>query len=253
MIRINLSPSLKRKVSQNQTRAITAVQMVVPSTKVSRGSIYAVAMLIGWIAIGGVAYVLQSGVTQDTARLASQTATLVKDAKDINDKINEEDLQARFNRFEELTAAVAALETKRRTPVYVYHELTNILTTGKQPSMIELEQLKRVNLDPQARLDLDWDANSVWLSTMKEEENGVLEITGGTRDPDDLSEFVKRLRASARFARISHPEFELELAKDKDKGSTKAPPTTVKKELKPGESPHDYYKFQLTAQVRYWD
>jgi Tfp pilus assembly protein PilN len=244
MIRINLSPSIKRKVAQ--TRAVTAVQMVVPSTKVSRGSIYAVAMLLGWVAIGVVAYLLQSGVTEDATRLTAQTATLVKDAKDINDKINEEDLQARFNRYEELTAAVAALETKRRTPVYVYHELTNILTTGKQPTMIELEQLKRVNLDPQARLDLDWDANSVWLKSLVEEENGVLEIAGGTRDPDDLSEFVKRLRASARFSRVSHPEFELEEVKETSSSS-------AKKELKPGESNHNYYTFELTAQVRYWD
>jgi Tfp pilus assembly protein PilN len=247
MIRINLSPSIKRKaVGTTQTRAITAVARAVPSTKVSRGSIYAVAMLLGWVAIGVVAFLVQTGVTDDAARLTAQTATLVKDAKDINDKINEEDLQARFNRYEELTAAVAALETKRRTPVYVYYELANILTTGKQPTIIEMEQLKRVSLDPQARLDLDWDAQSVWLSTMVEEENGVLEITGGTRDPDDLSEFVKRLRASARFSRVSHPEFELEEVKQPGSNATK-------KDLKPGDSIHNFYTFELTAQVRYWD
>jgi Tfp pilus assembly protein PilN len=247
MIRINLSPSIKRKaVGTTQTRAITAVARAVPSTKVSRGSIYAVAMLLGWVAIGVVAFLVQTGVTDDAARLTAQTATLVKDAKDINDKINEEDLQARFNRYEELTAAVAALETKRRTPVYVYYELANILTTGKQPTIIEMEQLKRVSLDPQARLDLDWDAQSVWLSTMVEEENGVLEITGGTRDPDDLSEFVKRLRASARFSRVSHPEFELEEVKQPGSNATK-------QDLKPGDSTHNFYTFELTAQVRYWD
>jgi Tfp pilus assembly protein PilN len=245
MIRINLSPNVKRKVA-SPTRAVTAVHAVMPSTKVSRGSIYAVVMLLGWVAIGVVAYLLQTGVTEDTARLSAQTATLVKDAKEINDKIDEEGLQARKNYGEEVTKAVEALETKRHTPVYVYHELTNILTTGKQPSMIELEQRKRVDIDPQARLALDWDANSVWLETLVEEENGVLEITGGARDPDDLSEFVKRLRASARFARVSHPEFELEEVKQPSSGSTK-------KELKPGESIHNYYTFELTAQVRYWD
>jgi hypothetical protein len=242
MIRINLSPSLKRKVTQ--TRAITAVQMVVPTTKASRGSIYAILMLLGWVAIGVVLYMLQSGVAEDTQRLAIQTAVLVKDAKEINEKINEEDLQARFNRHEELTAAVAALETKRRTPVYVYHELTNILTTGKQPSMIELEQRRRIDLDAQARLKLDWDAQSVWLKSMVEEDNGVLAITGGARDPDDLSEFVKRIRSSARFARVSHPKFKLEEVKSSSSG---------KKVLKPGDSLHDYYSFELTAQVRYWD
>lgn len=245
MIRINLSPSAKRKVASS-TRAVTAVHAVMPSTKVSRGGIYAIVMLLGWVAIGVVAYLLQTGVTEDTTRLTAQTATLVKDAKEINDKIDEEGLQARKNHGEEVTKAIETLKTKRHTPVYVYHELTNILTTGKQPSMIELEQLKRVNIDPQARLDLDWDANSVWLESLVEEENGVLEISGGARDPDDLSEFVKRLRASARFARVSHPEFELEEVKPTSSGS--AP-----KVLKPGDSPHNYYNFELTAQVRYWD
>src|SRR5690606_22567316 len=117
----------------------------------------------GWIAIGVVAFMLQRGVSEDVQRLTGQTATLVNDAKQINQQINEEDLQARFNRHEELTAAIALLKTKRRTPVYVYHELVNILTTGRQPSMNELEQRKRVAIDPQARLDLDWDANSIWL------------------------------------------------------------------------------------------
>ncbi len=220
--------------------------MVVPSTKVSRGSIYAVAMLLGWIALGVIAFLVQTGVAEDAARVNAQAATLIKDAKEINDQINEEELQARFNRHEELTAAIALLKTKRRTPVYVYHELANILTTGKQPSMNELEQRKRVAIDPQARLDLDWDANSVWLSSMAEEDSGVLEIKGGTRDPDDLSEFVKRLRASARFARISHPEYKLEEVKQTSGSATK-------RELRPGESHTNYYTFELTAQVRYWD
>lgn len=242
MIRINLSPTAKRKLA-SPTRAVTAVHAVMPSTKVSRGGIYAIVMLLGWVAIGVVAWLLQTGVTEDTARLQGQSAALSKQAKDINDQIDEEGLQARRNYEEEVTKAVEMLETKRHTPVYVYHELANILSTGKQPSMIEIEQLRRVNIDPQARLDLDWDARSVWLRSMVEGENGVLEITGGARDPDDLSEFVKRLRASARFARVSHPEFKREEVKS----------SSGKKEIKPGESLHDYFTFELTAQVRYWD
>lgn len=242
MIRINLAPNIKRKTPQ--ASRLTGMSKALPSTNVSRGSIYAIVMLLGWVAIGVVVYLIQSGVAEDTTRINAEAAALNKEAQDINLKINEEDLQARFNRYEELTAAVAQLETKRRTPVYVYHEITNILTTGKQPAFNELEQRKREALDPQARLDLDWDANSVWLRSMVEEENGVLEITGGARDPDDLSEFVKRLRSSARFSRVSHPEFELEEVKAAG---------TAKKDLKPGDSRHDYYQFELTAQVRYWD
>ncbi|PRQ04789.1 PilN domain-containing protein [Enhygromyxa salina] len=244
MIRINLSPTVKRK--PQSTRAITAVQMVVPSTNVSKGSIYAVLMLVGWVGVGVGAWVLQSGVVEDTERLKAKASVLVEDTRAINEKIDEEDLQARFNRYEELTAAAEALQQKRRTPVYVYHELTNVLTTGRMPDIDEAEQRKRVALDPQARLALDWDANAVWLTSMQQDGDNLLQITGSARDPDDLSEFVKRLRASARFARVSHPEFALEEV---------TPPTTsgAPKPLRPGEALHNHYTFELNAQVRYWD
>jgi len=245
MIRINLSPSVKRKAQQH-TRAITAVHMVVPTTKLSRGGIYAVVMLVGWVGVGVVALLLQRGVEDDMARLKAKADALSADAKTINDKINNQDLDAQAQRVDELTAAIEALETKRRTPVYVYHELGNILTPGKGPDVDEAEQRKRAFLDPQARLDPDWDANAVWLKSMVEEDNNVLEITGGVRDPDDLSEFVKRLRASDRFDRITHPRFAFEEVKQTTSASTP-------KEPKPGESNRNHYSFQLTAQVKYWD
>jgi len=246
MIRINLSPAAATKRKNQANRATRGLPVAMPSTQVSKGSIYAILMLLGWVGIGVIAWLLQNSVAEDTARLKNNAATLAQQTKDINEKIDEEDLQARFNRYEELTAAAEALQKKRRTPVYVYHELANILTTGKQPDIDEAEQRRRVDLDAQARLDLDWDAQSVWLMSMEEESDDVLEITGGMRDPDDLSEFVKRLRASARFARISHPEFEFEEVK-KTKGPVEF------KELKPGESIYDHYTFELTAEVRYWD
>ena len=241
MIRVNLSPTAKRKT--HHTRAITSVQMVLPSASVSKGSIYGLAMLLGWIALGVVGWFVLGGVTEETTRLTAKANKLNEDAAEINAQIDEEGLQARFNRYEELSAAVDVLQKKRRTPVYVYHELTNVLTTGEMPDIDEAEQRKRVNLDPQARLDLDWDAQAVWLHSMQEDENSVLEITGGARDPDDLSEFVKRLRASARFARVSHPEFKFEEVED----------AASDKEPKPGKPDHDHYTFELTARVRYWD
>lgn len=244
MIRINLSPTAKRKVQS--TRALTGVSLALPATDVSKGSIYAVVMLVGWIGVGVVAWMLQSNVEEDIARIKNKTAKIAADVREIEAKIDEEDLQARFNRYEELTAAAEALQKKRRTPVYVYNELANVLTTGKMPDIDEAEQRKRVASDPQARLDLDWDANSVWIASMEEESSDVLEITGGARDPDDLSEFVKRLRASARFARISHPEYEYEVVDDRNQ-------TRAYEKMQPGDSPHNYYTFELTAQVRYWD
>ena len=244
MIRINLSPTAKRTAASTKTTAMPTLAL--PSTQVSKGSIYAILMLVGWIGVGAIAYFLQNSVREDETRLKAKAAKLNADTKAINEKIDEEDLQARFNRYEELTRAAEALQKKRRTPVYVYNELANVLTTGKQPDIDEAEQRRRVDLDAQARLDLDWDAQAVWLSTMEEESPDVLEITGGTRDPDDLSEFVKRLRASARFARVSHPEYNF---KEVDQNNR----VKAYDELRPGDSLFNYYTFELTAQVKYWD
>jgi Tfp pilus assembly protein PilN len=242
MIRINLSPSVAAKRKVTQTRAVTAVHFV-PTGKSSRGSLIAVGMLGGWVAIGVVAYLLQSGVQDDQARLQAKAIALAGDATKIKEKVDEEGLQARRNRSEELTVAIEALETKRRTPIYVYHELGNILTTGKQPDIDEVEQRKRVAIDSQARLDENWDARAVWLLSMRDDGNNVLEISGAARDPDDLSEFVKRLRASARFARVSHPTFRLEEVKA----------SSSQRGSEPGRPTRHHYSFELTAQVRYWD
>ncbi|EDM74729.1 hypothetical protein PPSIR1_35437 [Plesiocystis pacifica SIR-1] len=245
MIRINLSPTAKRRGASSRTGG--AVGSIVPTTDVSKGSLILVGMLAGWIGVGVIGYFMLQSVKADAAALKRKAAKIDKEAKDINAQIDEEGLQARYNRYEELKAAKEALEKKRRTPVFVFYELANILTTGEMPDVDEAEQRRREALDPQSRLDPSWEANSVWLAKLDEDDNNVLKIIGGARDPDDLSEFVKRLRASARFATVSHPEYALE--EYKDKGTTSG----SDKPLKPGETNFDYYTFEMTAQVAYWD
>lgn len=247
MIRINLSPQLRRRPTAGKSKAkATVVSSVLPTTQVSRGSIIAVAMMLGWVALGVVGWLLIGNIDQDTARLKGETTKLAADAKVLTDQIHEEELQARSDRYDQLKAAKERVETKRRTPVFVLHEVTNVMTTGRGPDKDEAEYRRQVDRDPQAKLDEGWDATSVWLASVVESENGVLELTGGARDPDDLSEFVKRLRASARFERVSHPEFKLEEVKPTSGTSTTA-------ELQPGKINQSFYTFELTAQVRYWD
>jgi Tfp pilus assembly protein PilN len=244
MIRINLNPAKSRKAPVKGSKTTTVVARALPTTQVSRGSIIGVALLLGWVALGVVGWLLIGNLEQDTERLKGETNKLAAEAKAITDKINEEELQARSDRYEQLKAAKELVETKRRSPVFVLHEIANVLTTGRGPDKDEAEYRRLIERDPQAKLDEGWDATSVWLASVVESENGVLEIKGGARDPDDLSEFVKRLRASARFERVSHPEFELEEVK---------PAGNAQPKLEPGKLDRDYYTFELTAKVRYWD
>lgn len=244
MIRINLSPSLHQRAKPGRAKTTTVVASVLPTTQVSRGSIIAVAMMLGWIALGVVGWLLIGNVGKDTERLKAEAGKLAVDVKALTDQIHEEELQARSDRYEQLKAAKERVETKRRTPVFVLHEVTNVMTTGRGPDKDEAEYRRLIDRDPQAKLDEGWDATSVWLASVIESDNGVLEITGGARDPDDLSEFVKRLRASARFERVSHPEFKLEEVK---------PTTGTPQPIQPGKLDRNFYTFELTAQVRYWD
>jgi Tfp pilus assembly protein PilN len=248
MIRINLSPQLRRRpvAGKSKSKNTTVVASVLPTTQVSRGSVIAVAMMLGWVALGVVGWLLIGNIDQDTVVLKGETNKLSADVKALTDQIHEEELQARSDRYEQLKAAKERVETKRRTPVYVLHEVTNVMTTGRGPDKDEAEYRRQVDRDPQAKLDEGWDATSVWLASVVESENGVLELTGGARDPDDLSEFVKRLRASARFERVSHPEFKLEEVKPTAGTSSTTPP-------QPGKIDQSFYTFELTAQVRYWD
>ena len=240
MIRINLASTARPRTP---SRTGAAVQKALPSMDVSKGSVIAIAMLVGWVGLGVLGFLLLRSVQDEADQLGGQAQRVSAEAETINQDIDEEGLQARFQHYEELKTAAEALQKKRRTPVFVYHELANILSPGKLPDIDEAEQRRRVDLDAQARLDIDWDAHSVWLRSLEESEPGLLDISGGARDPNDISEFVKRLRASARFARVTHPEFALEEVRDDraDRGG------------EPGRHDQDYYTFELSAQVRYWD
>lgn len=243
MIRINLHPSTQKRATPSKPKALAGLAL--PTTQVSRGSVLAVALLLGWVALGVVGWLLYSNVQEEVETLKADAAKVANEAKELSGKTNLAELEEAAARLEQLNAAVDLLETKRRTPIYVLHELATVLTTGKTPIMDEAAYRQRVNLDRQAELDPNWDATSVWLTEIVEAENGVLEITGGTRDPDDLSEFVKRLRASARIDRVSHPEFKLQAQKQAGGTNPRDP--------KPGAIDQDFYTFELTVQVGYWD
>ena len=163
-------------------------------------------MMIGWLLVGGGLYYTLDQKQQETAALKQESARTKAEIKRIKEQIDEEYLQAVKARYEQLKTAIEKLEAEKRTPMFVMNEMMNVLTQGKMPDIDEEEQRKRTTLDPDAELNPAWDATSVWISDFA--ENGaVITLTGGARDASDLSEFLKRLRASSRFTDVSHPEY----------------------------------------------
>ncbi len=232
MIRINLLPS-KRKAAKAGKKA----SKVSVGGSASTGQFVLLGMVVGWIALGAVGYWLILREEEAATQIRAETNTVNERVKEIRELIDEEKLQALKDRVTQLRTAIEKLKAQRKTPAPVMNEIANILTTGKMPDIDEEEQRKRENEDPKAKLNQSWDANSVWVDDMVETKGGVLEIAGGARDPADLSEFVKRLRSSRRFGRVSHPEYT-----DSQK--------KARKDLEQGLT---FITFKLTVKVRYWD
>lgn len=204
MIRINLLPTKKKAARAGGSRRTSG------EGSANAGQLWVLGWLVGWLLIGGAGYWLLSMEEDAAAAMRTQAAAKAKEAETIKKDIDEEGLEASKKELETQEAILKKVETKRRSPVYVLYELAMILTDdkdggGPDEDKEKLRQLEKS--DPRARPNPLWDPTGLWL-TKVEEEGGSLVIEGGARDATDLSEFTRRLRVSARFGKVSHPNFE---------------------------------------------
>ncbi len=226
MIRINLLPTKKKAA-----RAAAAGRG--PG---GAGQWWVLGWLVGWVLVGGAAWWLLGMEEDAAAAMREQAAAKTRAAEEIKQDIDEEGLEARKAELAQVEAAIDKLETKRRTPVYVMYELSMILTDAKEGGGpdVDQERLRQiVKSDPQAEINTLWDPTGLWL-TKVEEKGGQLVMEGGARDATDLSEFTRRLRASARFDRLSHPNFE-------------------RVDTKGGDEGEQHLTWKLEVAVRRWD
>lgn len=231
MIRINLLPSKKK--AARATAAVASLSG--DGAGGGAGQYWALGMLIGWLLVGGAGYWLLTMEEDAAAAMRTQAAAKNRKAEEIKQDIDEEGLEASKKQLEAQEAIIEKVETKRRTPVYVMYELAMILTDAKDgggPDVDKEKEAQLVKADPQAKPNPLWDPTGLWL-TKVEEKGGVLVIEGGARDATDLSEFVRRLRVSARFGRVSHPDFE--------RSSTNR------------DDDEQHLTWKLDVSVRYWD
>jgi Tfp pilus assembly protein PilN len=197
MIRINLLPT-KRKAARAVPAARTAAQ------------VWLLAMLLVWGALAVTGHWLSTLEEESVQTLRNQAAAKTKQAEQISNEIDEAGLEARKRELEQLKAARDKLESKRRTPVHVMYELAMILTDSKEGGGPDIDEEKKRQLkreDPSNELNERWDPNGLWIKTVTE-KGGSLLIEGASRDATDLAEFTRRLRVSARFGRIKHPDFQ---------------------------------------------
>jgi len=90
-------------------------------------------------------------------------------------------------------------------PAHVLHELGEILTANRYPTMTE-DMAKRTGAgpdsDPNKRFQSEWDPSHVWLSGFTD-TGGQFKLEGGAQSESDVTQLAKRLAASVYFADVT--------------------------------------------------
>lgn len=100
--------------------------------------------------------------------------------------------------------SIKRLLSAKVVPANVLHELGEILTPAKLPTMTT-EMIKRtgsgVEADPNKQFEATWDASRVWLSGFADSA-GQFRLEGGAQTESDITQLAKRLAASVYFADV---------------------------------------------------
>lgn len=115
------------------------------------------------------------------------------------------ELKKATDEADERYRAIRRLISAKVVPAHVLHELGEILSANKYPTMTE-DMAKRTGTgpdsDPNKRFQPDWDASHVWLSGFSDNA-GVFKLEGGAQSENDVAQLAKRLAASVYFADVA--------------------------------------------------
>jgi Tfp pilus assembly protein PilN len=163
-----------------------------------------------------------SGLSEANRQLQSDIQSKTKQLEGYAKlKTEADEADARYRSIRRLLSA-------KVVPAHVLHELGEILTASKYPTMTE-DMTKRSASDPNKRFQADWDASHIWLSAFSD-TGGVFKLEGGAQSESDITQLAKRLDASVYFADVV--------------------PTAAER-VADTPSGANYYKFTLTGKVAY--
>jgi Tfp pilus assembly protein PilN len=191
MIKINLLPQKRPK---KRVAAEGATQPL----------LYGVAALV----IAGVAVAMLVD-RPHRARLAELNAANQQLQNEIQSKnkqlVGYAELKKAADEADERYRSIQRLLAAKVVPAHVLHELGEILSTNKYPTMTE-DMAKRTGSgpesDPNKRFQADWDASHVWMSAFSD-SGGEFKLEGGAQSESDVTQLAKRLGASAYFLDVT--------------------------------------------------
>jgi type IV pilus assembly protein PilN len=184
MVRVNLLPE-KRQVKQRTTSEPGQAWVL---------AVFAVILLevLGLIAVQAVknkelaaAVVVNGGIQGQIDSINSQIA-------------DQAQIKAQLQTLRDRESAIQKLQSGRTGPTNIMMELARILTPGRGPTIdkAKLDKVKHEN--PTAAPNPNWDGRRLWLTQYSEIERTV-RIVGLAKDPEDVSEFERRLVLSDFF------------------------------------------------------
>jgi Tfp pilus assembly protein PilN len=187
MIKINLLP---QKRARNR-----------PASSDSAGRPLAIGV-IGLAAAAAAVFVIVDGPKR--SKLAELTEANKQLGADIQSKTKQlvgyDRLKTEADAADERYRSIRRLLGAKVVPAHVLHELGEILTASKYPTMTE-DMTRRSGSDPNKRFQADWDASHVWLSGFTDTA-GLFKLEGGAQSESDITQLAKRLDASVYFSDV---------------------------------------------------
>jgi Tfp pilus assembly protein PilN len=115
------------------------------------------------------------------------------------------ELKKAADEADERYKAIQRLLSAKVVPAHVLHELGEILSANKYPTMTEAMAKRTGNgpdSDANKRFQADWDASHVWLSGFADSPQGF-KLEGGAQSENDVAQLAKRLAASVYFTEVT--------------------------------------------------
>jgi Tfp pilus assembly protein PilN len=192
MIKINLLPQRRQK-----SRAASPEESPRP-------------LIIGIAALLAVAAAVGLLIDRPKrAKLAELNAANAQLQADINAKNAQlagyAELKKAAEEADERYKSIQRLIGAKVVPAHVLHEISEVLSSNKYPTMTE-EMAKRTgngtDSDPNRRFQPDWDPSHIWLSGFSDTA-GAFKLEGGAQTESDITQLAKRLAASVYFADVT--------------------------------------------------
>jgi Tfp pilus assembly protein PilN len=188
--------------------------------------------LLALLAAGAAVFFLAHKPTSDKlAELQAANAAYDEDLARRKDKIRTlPQLRSAVALAEERTSSIEKLIAARAVPAHMLHELGELLTAGRLPTMTREMAMKVSDpKDDTFRIREDWDPKHVWITELKESK-GEFTLVGGAESDADVTQLSKRMQASAYFDNVAQARGEK--VTDEETGIT-------------------YYTFTITGKVVY--